>query len=229
MASTKVRTVLDATTTGAVLLTCVIVIMSTLGARRSARSHPEPPLPADPVSILDTKTAGRPHAAVAVIEYSDFQCPYCGYFARDVWPELEREYVQTGRVLFAFRHFPLQRIHPLAVRAAEAAECAGEQGRFWDMKSALFADRTSPGDAHLYTLATALILDQDEFRECMDSGRGVGRIRGDVESGTDLSVSATPSFLIGYHERDSVRVTHRLRGRQDIAKFRAILDSLLTR
>jgi protein-disulfide isomerase len=85
---------------------------------------PTPRLPVEPISIAGAALKGTASAPVAIVEYSDFECPYCATFVRTTFPDLDREYIATGRVLFAFRHLPLETIHKRAFRAAEASECA---------------------------------------------------------------------------------------------------------
>lgn len=100
--------------------------------------RPAPPLPAQPLSISDAVVKGSERAKVVLIAFSDFECPYCSRFAKDTLPVLDEKYVRTGRVRVAFRHLPIESIHPTAFKAAEASECAREQGRFWEMHDRLF-------------------------------------------------------------------------------------------
>ena len=104
-------------------------------------SPPPPVIPSSVQSISDAAMKGSADAAVVLIEYADFQCPYCGQFARQILPEIEKRYVSTGKLRVVFRHMPLQEIHPQAVMAAETAECARQQGKFWQVHDALFADQ----------------------------------------------------------------------------------------
>jgi protein-disulfide isomerase len=125
----------------------LVIIVGTLALWRSLHStrtpvaareaRPAPPLPTEPVSLDGAALKGSSSANIAIIEYSDFQCPYCAKFVRDTFPLLNRRYIETGKVLFAFRHLPLDNIHSLAHRAAENAECARQQGKFWEMHDAL--------------------------------------------------------------------------------------------
>lgn len=85
---------------------------------------PAMPLPTDTISVAGLPTGGDPTAALAIIEYSDFQCPYCRRYYLETWPLIDRNYVRTGRLRYVFHHLPLGRIHPVAVGAAESAECA---------------------------------------------------------------------------------------------------------
>lgn len=134
------RSVLDALASilmiaAAVTLIAAGVRLRSNGARSAGRA--EVPLPDQPISLDGAKVKGNATAPVALIMFSDFQCPFCAGFASETLPELEREYVATGHVVIAFRHFPLDN-HPLALKAAQGAECAEQQGRFWDMHDRMF-------------------------------------------------------------------------------------------
>ena len=98
----------------------------------------EPRPPKDPLPLEGAAIRGNRSATVAIVEYSDFKCPACGQFATGTLPAIERRYVDTGKVLLAFRQYPMDR-RPLAQKAAEAAICAGDQGKFWEMHDQLFA------------------------------------------------------------------------------------------
>jgi protein-disulfide isomerase len=163
---------------------------------------------------------------VAVIEFSDFQCPYCALFARRTFPELLSRYVETGRVLFVFRNLPLDRIHPDALRAAEAAECAHRQGKFWEMHDRLFADPRRLGIEELEVRAINIGLDTPTFKRCF-GGAGTVRVRQDLSSGRQMGLSSTPVFFIGRSLGGEVTVTHRVAGAQPLEAFASILDSLL--
>lgn len=144
-------------------------------------------------------------------------------------PQIERDYIATGKVRYYFLDFPLESIHPQAFRAAEAANCAGEQGRFWEMHARLFANQAALGPDQLIAHAQALSLDLSRFRSCLESGRYADKIRSDLRDGQRLGVSGTPMFLLGYVEADGTRVkgVRWIRGAQTFAAFRDALESLL--
>jgi len=141
---------------------------------------------------------GSPDAPVTIEEYSDYECPACAYFAVQVLPLLEEEYIDTGKALLIFYDF---QFHPQAPLAAHAAECAKEQDRFWEMHETLFAHQSEwSGNQSAPTLfieyAQDLGLDTDAFEACMDSGRHMEEIEGDREKGTQAGVDATPYFFV---------------------------------
>ena len=166
-----------------------------------------------------------PGARIAIVEYADFQCPHCASFFRDTLPALDARYLKTGRVLLVFKHKPISTLHPEAVMAATAAECAGEQGQFWLMHDALFSNQPNLSRPSLLQRAARLALDESSFEACLD--RESRRVRDDVAEGTALKITGTPTFLIGTLQAGRVDVRHRLEGARPGAVFQAVLDTLL--
>jgi protein-disulfide isomerase len=136
---------------------------------------------------------GPAHAPVTLVEYGDFQCPFCGQSYRVV-RDLEDRF--GGDLRFVFRHFPLTEIHPLALAAAEAAEAAGDQGRFWEMHDALFQNQPRFQPEELIAYASQLGLDVDAFTEDLAVVRHRDRIRADFMGGVRSGVNGTPSLFI---------------------------------
>jgi protein-disulfide isomerase len=136
---------------------------------------------------------GSSHAPVTVVEYGDFECPICKQAASSVKLLLERF---DGMVLFAYRHFPLESIHPHALKAAETAECAGAQGRFWAMHDLLFANQAHLELADLTAYARRLDLDPARFAAEMDDEVYLQRIREHIDSGRSSHLRATPGFFV---------------------------------
>jgi protein-disulfide isomerase len=169
---------------------------------------------------------GERLAPLTLVELSDFQCPFCARHARETQPSIEAEYVRTGKLKVVFVDLPLERQHRLAFRAAEAASCAGEQGKRWEMHDRLFAsqDRLEPWGTH----AAALGLDGPAFDECLSSGRYTAAIRRGMAEGSRLGIGSTPYFLVGRTERDGsrVRVATTLEGARPFAAFGEALDRL---
>ena len=136
---------------------------------------------------------GEPDAAVTIVEFSDFECPFCVR----VQPTLERVMEQyAGRVRLVYRHFPLTSIHPHAWKAAEASLCAGEQDRFWEFHDLLFAEQHAMSVPDLKEKARRIGLGGAEFDACLDSGRHSEAVRRDLLAGTAAGVSGTPAFFV---------------------------------
>jgi protein-disulfide isomerase len=178
------------------------------------------------VSLAGAAVEGNTRAPIAIIEYSDFQCPYCATFARETLPKLREKYVSPGKVLMAFRHFPLSGIHQLAERAAETAECAGRQGKFWEMHDQLFSKQKELGDLQMLKMAQQIHLDPTQFDRCL-RGEATARVSQDSDSAKALGISGTPSFLIGNIQSDGlVRVARVLVGIQSLDQFDGVLAQI---
>ena len=170
---------------------------------------------------------GDAKATVALIEFSDYQCPFCGRYTKDTLPQIESEYVETGKVKYVFRDLPLD-FHKNAFKAAEATHCAGEQGKFWEMHTLLFQNQAALGPEQLPAHAKTLGLGEEKFQECLASGRFAADIRKDIADAGAVGISGTPSFLLGVVQPDGrVRVTKKLVGARPYAEFKAAFDSLL--
>jgi len=179
------------------------------------------------ISIQGAPALGSATAKVVVVEFSDFQCPYCGKFARETFETIQERYIAPGTIRYVFRHFPLDEAHPKAFRAAEAAECANQQGKFWEMHARLFANQQSLDPPDLLTHASALGLDAAAFQKCF-GGAAKGKVKRDFNDGVKAGVGGTPTFLIGTADADGkVRVVKTLSGTQTTQSFTAAVDEVL--
>jgi protein-disulfide isomerase len=164
---------------------------------------------------------GDPDAPVKLIEFSDFGCGYCRRFHEEVWPVLEREYVATGKVYWKYVPMILG-IFPNAMEAAQAGECAGEQGRFREMQGRLFADQSAwkgSGDAEaaLEAIAVDVGLDMPRWRQCVADGVQDDRIRAGTQVSQQAGVRGTPTFfVVGYAP---------IPGALPLELFREVLDT----
>jgi protein-disulfide isomerase len=161
----------------------------------------------------------------AIVEFADFQCPFCGGYARDTFPAVKREYIDTGKIEYAFRHFPLKRSHPHAVAAADAAECARTEGKFWSMHERLFSHQQALDRVALQGHAAAIGLSPKEFDVCTSDGPKQ-RVRDDHAMGVRLGVKGTPTFFIGLLEGRSVRIMRVIRGSAPFGAFQWTLQAL---
>jgi len=165
-------------------------------AANGARPAPQPPAPPSALAIQNEAFRGDSGAAVAIVEYADFECPYCGQYERDIYPQISKDYVQAGKVKFFFRDLPLA-VHPHAVIAARAARCAGEQGKFWEMHDSLFAKQNAIRDVDMPGRAHELGLDTAKFSECLSSDRYSDEIKASADGAQKMGVGGTPTFFIG--------------------------------
>lgn len=158
-------------------------------------------LPTAPFVVGEAAVTGSESAPVVVFEFSDFQCPFCAQFALEVKPMLVAKFVETGRVQWVFRHFPIQSRHPYAFGAAQAAECAREQGKFWPMHDLLFRNQKTLGSDELRVLGNRAQLDPHRFESCM-SGPSKAMVEADLAVARKAAVRGTPAFFIGRRGAD---------------------------
>jgi protein-disulfide isomerase len=145
---------------------------------------------------------GSESATIEVTEYADFQCPGCGAFATVQFPDLKARLIDTGKIRFRYRDFPLDGAHVHARLAAHSAACANDQGKFWEMEDRIYQrqnDWAMKGSALpiFEEIAKAVGLDTGAWKECMQSAKYAGRIQASLEEGSRVGVQYTPSFLIG--------------------------------
>jgi protein-disulfide isomerase len=143
---------------------------------------------------VDGRICGQDSAPVKMIEYSDYQCPWCGRFARETELEIEREYVASGEVQLEFRNLVIE--GQASVLAAEAAECASEQGGFWAYHDMLYENQQDFSAEILVGFAQELGLDQEAFAECLDSHKYTDLLAQQREEATEAGVTGTPGFLV---------------------------------
>lgn len=174
-----------------------------------AAAQQTPLVAATPSPLLSERSPnpramGDPNAPIVMIEYGDYQCPFCAEFVREAKPQIEAEYVKTGKVYFEFRDLPLHTIHPGAVMAAHVANCAAEQNRFWPMHDRLIigseAREWGSGDAADFQTflgyAGELQLDVGALQQCVSENRQARQIQTDVEQASDRGLRSTPAFVV---------------------------------
>jgi protein-disulfide isomerase len=183
------------------------------------------------VTIDGYPSKGSRSAKLVLIEFTDYQCPFCGRHFQQTSPQIEQDYVNTGRVRYVVRDFPIESIHKDALKAAEAAHCAGEQGQYWQMHARLFNSQNALTADHLSAYAGALGLDVQSFQRCLESNKYAVTIRQDLAAAQRVGVQATPSFLLGMAGPDgsSVKVVKMIAGAHPYTVFKEAIDSLLRR
>ncbi len=180
------------------------------------------------IDVAGDPFKGNPGATLALIEISEFQCPFCARHARETVPQIVREYVDTGKIRYYFLDFPLS-FHQQAFKAAEAAACAGDQGKFWEMHDVLFENQKALAPDDLAKYAAGLGLDVPAFRGCLDGGKHADEIRKDIAEAQKAGVSGTPTSLLGWVQDGgkSVRAVKIVKGAQPFAAFKDAIESLL--
>ncbi len=204
------------------IVSIVALIVGVPGFLFLMRSGTLPPVQTASAEILrerlvrpDSHIAGNPAQSgtpVTVVEFGDFQCPACGR-AQTVVGEIRRKY--ADQVRFVFRQFPLSSVHMHADSAAEASECAAEQGKFWEAEEKLYQNQNDLSEPALERYAEGVGLNLDRFRRCMSTSATRARVRRDVEDGHALGVRVTPTFFVG---------GHMIEGPFEITQFAALID-----
>lgn len=178
----------------------------------------------EPDPLIEQRTKGDPAAPLTVYEVSDFQCPYCRVFAEQIQPQLEREYVATGKLQIVFVNLPLVQLHPNAAAAHEFAMCAAKQDRFWPIHDMLFrtqktwSQQEEPA-AFFMTLADSAELNRDSLTTCVETGAVRWLVEAEATAVARRGVRSTPSFIV-----EGLLIA----GGQDMDLWRSVLDSLFT-
>jgi len=178
-------------------------------------------------SVAEAPMLGRADAPVTLVEFSDYQCPFCQRFFATTLQALKKDYVDTGKVRYVFRDFPLDQIHPQARKAAEAAHCAGEHGKYWEMHDLLFQNQKALAHSQLAEHARTIAVDGAKFDECLSSGRHAARVERGFTEGSAIGVQGTPSFVVGKTKAGGVVEGLPIRGAQPLDTFRRIIDQTL--
>ena len=190
-------------------------------------NQPKPPAN---VSIDDDPIRGDPDAKITIIEFSDFQCPFCARFHVQTLPLLLDEYINSGKANLVYRDFPIQSIHPNAMPAAVAAECADEQGEYWEYHDILFENQnqwnkldTEEVILMFNQYSEQIGLNQEQFENCLTSGKYLSEVRNDLNDGREYGVTGTPGFFVGNQEIGYVE----LKGAQPFESFKKVIDAQL--
>jgi protein-disulfide isomerase len=230
----RLKSVLELTATVFMILASAAVMALVVQKWRTPDEAPREPqrinrqqsIPQSPQSLEGARVVGDRAAKIVLIQYSDFECPYCAMFSRDIWPQIKTQYVDSGKVMMAFRHRPAP-THRFARDASISAECAGQQGKFWEMHDRLFEaqERLQLGIGSSF--APSLGLDQAKFENCAQKGSREFLIR-DASAAEAAGINATPTFVIGSVNDDgTVKPAEIVVGAQPFSKFKPILDRLL--
>jgi len=184
------------------------------------------------ISLDDDPMKGNPDAFITIVEFSDFQCPFCARFHQNTLPQLEQNYISTGKVNFVYRDFPIQSIHPNAVPAALASECADDQGKFWEMHDMIFKNQRNWQGLQIAESASLfkeygieIGLNTDEFDSCMTSNKHLEEIQKDLKEGQEYGVTGTPGFFVGNEDIGFTKIN----GAQPFSAFQRVIDEQLNR
>ena len=173
---------------------------------------------------------GNMDAEITIIEFSDFQCPFCARFHVQTLPTIMDEYINKGTVKLVFRDFPIQSIHPNALPASVAAECANEQKKFKEMHDVLFEKQNEWSNQNIESVmntfsqyASDLGLEEKAFDSCLKNGKYIEEIQKDLDDGRTYGISGTPGFFIGNDQIGFIE----LKGAQPFENFKKVIDNQL--
>jgi protein-disulfide isomerase len=194
--------------------------------RTSAIVHPPPPRP-EPVLLAAAAVKGSPTAPVGIILFSDFQCPSCQRFAHTILPSLLTTYVNTGKVLFAFKHLPVDTVHPLARGAAMSAICSAQESRFWEVHDAFFVE-PAPASVDEYRARTLRAgVSSTGLDRCFGDSASIHQLQADVNEATRLRLQGTPALVVGRLRDNRVSVEDVIVGVRPIRELERIIEQLL--
>jgi len=183
------------------------------------------------IDLAGAPALGSASAKVALVEFSDYECPFCIRHFQQTMPRLTEAYIKTGKVRYAFRDFPIDRLHPESIRAHEAAHCAGEQNKYWELHPRLFGPPGSHTPDRILSLARDAGLDMTAFGTCIESRRSDEPIRKTIQIASEFGADGTPTFFIGIRDpgKDTVAVLKAFSGAQPYDDFASALDAALAR
>ena len=198
---------------------------------RLLRSNATATTPVKQPATIDIQAApsqGDSAATIAIIEYGDFECPACGMYWKEVYPQIEANYLRTGKIKYFFRDLPLT-MHPHAIPAARLAHCAGEQGKFWEMHDTLFANQAALGEKQASERARGLGVDMAKLNQCFGSDKYSDDIRKSASEAQGMGVNGTPTFFLGIVDANgqTISVKRTIPGAYPYLIFKSYLDELL--
>ena len=172
-----------------------------------------------------TYVLGKIDAPLTMVEFTDYECPFCKRFYDTTFQALKKNYIETGKLKFISRNMPLP-MHPHALKAAQAAMCAGEQGKYWEMKDSLFKNQNRLEVDALTAYASALMLNADTFKTCLSDEARQKLITDEASYINSLGISGTPAFVLGRSVGDSVE-GRKIVGAQPLEVFEGAINEML--
>jgi protein-disulfide isomerase len=203
-------------------------IKNFLQALAQAQQPAEAALVNKTVQVDGVPTKGAATARVMMVEVSDYHCPFCRRFRQQTQPQIDAQYIATGKLRYAFIDYPIAQLHPDAFRAHEAANCAGDQGKYWEMNGQLF-DQPARDVPSLVAQAGKVGLNTSQFKSCLEGGQYSTQVRESVSRMQTLGLDSTPTFLLGLTPSagQPMKVLRVVKGAVPFEDFRAVLDSML--
>lgn len=177
-------------------------------------------------TIKDDPFLGKADAPLTLVEFSDFQCPFCRKFFTNTLPELKKNYINTGKMKYVFKDLPLS-FHKQAQKAAEASHCAGDAGKYWEMHDRLFTKPREQGISNLIRHAKDLGLDVHSFEKCLNDGKYAESIKKDIATARTNGLTGTPSFVLGKINNKGEVEGKIIRGAVPYETFKSMIETAL--
>ncbi len=199
-----------------------------LQQRPAAAPAPSGPPPVEKASLPYSsawQSLGDDKAKIVMVEFADYQCPFCRQFNQTTYPQLKKDYVDSGKIRFVSRDLPLD-FHNNAEKAAEAGRCAADQGKFWEYRDTLIANATDLAPDSLLKHAKTAGVDADKLKACLDAGTHKNDVAADSKAAADVQISGTPSFIIGKVVGDKIEGV-RIVGAIPYSNFQSVIDGML--
>jgi protein-disulfide isomerase len=188
---------------------------------------PETALLNKTVQVDGAPSKGAASARIMMVEVSDFHCPFCRRFRQDTQPQIEAQFIQTGKIRYAFIDYPIAQLHPDAFRTHEAANCGADQGKYWEVSNQLF-QQPIRDVAGLVAQAEKAGLNAGQFRSCLEAGKHAARVRESVSRMQALGVDSTPTFLLGMTPPPGqpMKILKVVRGAMPFENFKTAIESV---
>lgn len=186
---------------------------------------------ASTIDVSGDPALGAEDAVVTLIEFSDYECPFCIRHFSQTMGEIDEKFIRTGRIQYVFKDFPIVQLHPDAVLAHQAARCAAEQGKFWEMHSRMFSPAGTHTPEQLEAHAKAAGVSMQPYLECLASNRTLTDVKASVDTAVQLGANGTPAFFVGIRdpETNRVRILQGLSGAQPFAEFEKAIQAVEAR
>lgn len=186
---------------------------------------------ASTIDVSGDPSLGAEDAVVTLIEFSDYECPFCIRHFTQTMAEIDEKFIKTGRIQYVFKDFPIAQLHPEAILAHQATRCAAEQGRFWEMHTKMFSPAGTHTPEQLETHARAAGVSLQPYLECLASNRTLDAVRASVDTAVQLGANGTPSFFVGVRdlETNRVRILQGLSGAQPFSEFEKVIQAVEAR
>lgn len=184
------------------------------------------PSPVD-IEVGNMPVQGNQNAKVAIVEFTDYQCPYCERLFSGTFPQVKKDYIDTGKVKYFVMDFPLTQIHAQAQKAAEAANCAEEQGKFWEMHDKIFNNQSAIGVDDLKKYAGELGLNTSQFNSCLDDGKYADSVKKEQQAGEKYGVQGTPASFVGIVSGNTVKQAIQVSGAIPFETFKSTIEDVI--